>query len=160
VSECDEALVQFLQDAKGGVGVWCGNHASQAAEVWRAQNNRACVVPCTPEVRSGLTRRIQEVMRVPGIASSRTCEPLSSFLPECDPHRQALVLLDHFETVADDADVRQELKELALDSELSKKYKLIAVLDGAAHLPYVLQVNAGQKVRIIRCTDSGPAGTV
>jgi hypothetical protein len=153
---CEEAIVQFLHDAKGGVGVWRGGDALQAATLWRAQDNRACVVLCTPGVPAldGLARRIQETMRVPGIENSRTCEPISSFLPACDPHRQAVLILDHFDTVAGDASVRQELKELALDSELSKKYKVLAVLDDAAHMHSVLQVNAGQKVRALGRTGS------
>lgn len=147
----ETAVLKFLGDTKGGVGVFCtGADTKQLGRVawhWQRQGNRACLVQCTKDMTEtgGLTRRIQETMRVPGVAGAYACQPLSSFLPACDPSRQPALFLDEFATVAGDADVRQELKELALDSELSKTFKLLVAVDCGAQYEHLLQTNRGQK---------------
>ena len=133
-----QRLLSFFENSKGGVGVMLfpsqpeGQHQSKALRCavaqWQAHNNKACIVTCDASILStGLIRRIQEAMRVPGIAQSSRCAPISSFMPACHAARQPVIVLDCFES-AFSGDVLAELNTLALDSVLSKTYKVLVVL--------------------------------
>ena len=143
-------LQDFIESAKAGVGVANFLEESNVVRCGVAEaqkTRRACIVVCDESITS-LTRRIQEKMRVPGIAHSPRVVAISSILPECSPSEQVAVVLTRVEKLPDQA--IQELKELACDSTLSKKYKVVAAVsrdckDKALVAQKVLNLNNHQK---------------
>lgn len=153
-----DALFAFANCTRGGVGVlWgppgCGKsiHLDNFMNYWVQHGNAAYKVDCqnvSHTEQFGLYRRIQFSMEMPGLEDTGVVSLSEVLPPAVDFQHQALIVLEHFDDGLCTRDlIMNQIKNLAVDSEGCKRYKVLIAVDNEHDFSAITWLNNGQKLR-------------